>query len=71
MKYNLRTVKAYLLREDFQRLWTCQTPGWADRFLKERTQRAMRSRIGAGICPQIPLRRQKIWHWWRMLGVLY
>lgn len=45
LKYNLRTVKAYLLREDFQRLWAYQTPGWADRFLKEWTQRAMRSRI--------------------------
>jgi transposase len=45
LKYNLRTVRAYLLREDFQRLWEYEVPGWANRFLNEWTQRAMRSRI--------------------------
>ena len=26
---NLRTVRAYLLKEDFQRFWTYSSPAWA------------------------------------------
>jgi transposase len=42
---NLKTVRAYLLKEDLQRLWSYATPGWAGRFLDEWCQRTMRSRI--------------------------
>lgn len=45
LKYNLRTVRSYLLREDFQRFWTYQYAGWARRFLREWCKRTMRSRI--------------------------
>jgi transposase len=45
VKYNLRSVRSYLLREDFQRFWTYQYPGWARRFLREWCTRTMRSRI--------------------------
>jgi transposase len=45
LRYNLRTVRAYLMREDFQRSWTYQYPGWARRFLRGWCTRAMRSRI--------------------------
>jgi transposase len=45
VKYNLRSVKSYLLREDFQRFWTYQYPGWARRFLREWCTRTMRSKI--------------------------
>jgi hypothetical protein len=34
LKYNLRTVRAYRMREDFQRFWTYQYPGWARRCLR-------------------------------------
>ncbi len=34
-KYNLRTVRAYLLREDFQRFWEYRGPAWAGKFLDE------------------------------------
>jgi transposase len=44
LKYNLRTVRAYLLREDFQRFWEYRGPSWAGRFLDEWTRRVMRSR---------------------------
>ena len=30
---NLRTVRAYLLKEDFQRFWTYSSPTWAGKFL--------------------------------------
>ena len=43
LKYNLRTVRAYLLREDFQRFWEYMSPAWAGKFLDEWTARVMRS----------------------------
>ena len=45
LKYNLRTVKAYLMREDFNRFWTYTSPTWASKFLREWCARAKRSRI--------------------------
>jgi transposase len=45
LKYNLRTVRAYLLREEFQRLWEYRSAWWAGKFLDERTGRVMRSRL--------------------------
>jgi transposase len=45
LKYNLRSVRAWLLREDFQRFWDYSTPGWAARFLDEWCRRTMRSKL--------------------------
>jgi transposase len=45
LRYNLRSVKAYLLREDFQYFWTYASPHWAGVFLDRWCKRAMRSRI--------------------------
>lgn len=45
LKYNLRTVKAYLMREDFNRFWTYKSPTWASKFLREWCTRAKRSQI--------------------------
>lgn len=42
---NLKTVRAYLLKEDLQQLWSYATPGWAGRFLDEWCRRTMRSRL--------------------------
>jgi transposase len=45
LKYNLRSVRSHLSREDFQRLWTYQHAGWAKRFLHDWCTRTMRSKI--------------------------
>ena len=45
LRYNLRTVRAYLLKEDFQFFWSYLRPGWAGRFLDRWCTRVMRSRI--------------------------
>ena len=45
MKYNLRSVKAYLMREDFQRFWTYTSATWASKFLHEWCHRTNRSRL--------------------------
>ena len=33
LRYNLRSVRAYLLKEDFNQLWEYVSPAWADKFL--------------------------------------
>src|SRR5471030_731242 len=45
LRYNLKTVRAYLLKEDFQQLWEYDSPTWAAKFLDDWCQQAMRSRI--------------------------
>jgi len=45
LKYNLQSVRAYLLKEDFQQFWEYVSPAWADKFLDRWTKRVMKSRI--------------------------
>lgn len=45
LKYNLQTVRAYLLKEQFQHFWSYNSPTWAGKFLDEWTTLVMRSRI--------------------------
>jgi len=45
LRYNLRTVRAYLLKEDFQQFWKCNSPTWAGMFLDFWCGQTMRSRI--------------------------
>jgi transposase len=43
--YNLKSVRAYLLKEEFQLFWEYDSPAWAAKFLDAWCTRAMRSRI--------------------------
>lgn len=45
LRYNLKSVRSYLLREDFQRFWEYTSPGWAGKFLDQWCTRTLRSRI--------------------------
>lgn len=45
LKMNLRTVRAYLLREQFQKFWEYRSPGWAGKFLDQWYHAATYSRI--------------------------
>jgi len=45
LRYNLKTVRAYLLKEAFQQLWDYNSPTWAGKFLDEWCRQVMRSRI--------------------------
>jgi transposase len=70
LKYNLRTVRAYLLREEFQRLWEYTSGWWAGRFLDEWTGRVMRSRLEPmkKIARSIRAHRALILNWFRARG---
>jgi transposase len=45
LKYNLRSVRAYLHKEDLQQLWEYESPVWAGKFLREWITRVLRSRL--------------------------
>lgn len=42
---NLRTIRAWLLKEEFERFWTYSSATWAKKFLKQWATQAMRSRL--------------------------
>jgi transposase len=42
---NLRTIRAYLLKEEFQFFWEYLSPAWAEKFMDTWCNKAMRSRI--------------------------
>jgi len=46
LKYNLKSVRAYLLKEDFQGFWEYVSPHWAGKYLDRWCTRVMRSKIG-------------------------
>jgi transposase len=70
LKYNLRTVRAYLLREDFQRFWEYRSPAWAGKFLDEWTRRVMRSRLEPmkKVARTLRNHRPLILNWFRAKG---
>jgi transposase len=45
LRYNLKSVRAYLLKEAFQQLWDYNSPFWAGKFLDQWCRQVMRSRI--------------------------
>ena len=45
LKYNLKSVRAYLLKEDFDAFWEYVSPEWAGKFLDRWCTRVMRSKI--------------------------
>jgi len=45
LQYNLKSVRAYLLKEDFNGFWEYVSPAWAGKFLDRWCTRVMRSRI--------------------------
>jgi transposase len=45
LRYNLRSVRAYLLKEYFQLFWNYDSPTWAGKFLDQWCTDVMRSRI--------------------------
>ncbi len=72
LKYNLRSVRAYLHREDFQRFWEYQSPGWAGKFLDEWCGRVMRSRLEPlkKVARSLRKHRPLLLNWFRAKGTM-
>jgi transposase len=72
LKYNLKSVRSYLLREDFQRFWEYVSPSWAGRFLDQWCTRTLRSRIEPmrKIVYSLREHRALILNWFRARGTV-
>jgi len=72
LKYNLQSVRSYLMREDFQQFWEYISPGWAGRFLDQWCTRAMRSKIEPmkKIARSLRAHRALIMNWFRAKGTI-
>ena len=45
LQCNLRTIRAYLLKEEFQLFWEYVSPAWAAKFMEQWCTKALRSRL--------------------------
>ena len=72
LDYNLKTVRAYLCREEFQRFWEYRSAGWAGKFLDEWTSRVMRSRLEPlkKVARSLRSHRELLLNWFRAKGQL-
>jgi transposase len=72
LAYNLRAVRAYLLKEEFQFFWTYLSPTWAGRFLDRWCTQTMRSRLQPMQKVARMLRRHRplLLNWFRAKGTI-
>jgi transposase len=72
LQYNLRTVRAYLLKEDFQFFWSYVSPYWAGEFLDRWCTRTLRSRLEPmkKIARSLRAHRPLLLNWFRAKGAL-
>jgi transposase len=72
LQYNLRTVRAYLLKEDLQGLWDYVSPHWAGKFMDAWCSRVMRSRLEPmkRVARMLRSHRPLILNWFRARGAI-
>lgn len=70
LTYNLRTLRAYLLKEEFQLFWEYVSPAWAEKFMDQWCKKVMRSRIEPmkKIARTIRTHRPLILNWFEARG---
>ena len=70
LQYNLKAVRAYLLREQFNQLWSYLSPFWAGKFLDQWCTQVMRSRIEPmkKVARSVRKHRTLILNWFRAKG---
>jgi transposase len=72
LRYNLKSVKAHLLREAFQRFWEYTRPAAADKFIESWIAEAMRSRLEPmkKVASSLQRHRHLILNWFRAGGTI-
>lgn len=72
LRYNLRSVRAYLLKEDFQQFWGYTSPTWAGKFLDSWTRQVMYSRLDPmkKVARMLRSHRELILNWFRVKGTV-
>ena len=72
LHYNLRAVRSYLLREEFQYFWAYVSPTWAGRFLDRWCTKVLRARIAPmqKVARMLRAHRPLLLNWFRAKGTL-
>jgi transposase len=72
VQYNLKSIRSYLLKEEFQLLWSYISPYWAGRFLDAWCTKTLRSKIEPMKKVARMLRRHRplLLNWFRAKGQL-
>ena len=72
VQYNLKSIRAYLLKEDFQFFWDYKRAGWAGRFLDKWCTKTMRSRLEPmkEIAKMLRRHRSLILNWFKARDVI-
>ena len=72
LKYNLKAVRAYLLKEDFQGFWDYVSPALAGKFLDRWCTRSMRSRLVPmkRVARMLRRHRELLLNWFRARGTI-
>ena len=72
LRWNLRTVRAYLLKEQLQLFWEYVSPAWAGRFLDGWCTKAMRSRLEPmkRVAKMLRAHRALLLNWFRAKGTI-
>ncbi len=70
LRYNLKTVRSYLLKEEFQQFWFYRSPFWAGEFLDKWCTKTMRSKIEPmkKMARQLRRHRPLLLNWFRAKG---
>lgn len=70
LRHKLRSVKGYLLREDFQRFWQYRSITWAEKFLYDWTKRTMYSKLEPmkKVARMLRNHKELILNWFRAEG---
>jgi transposase len=72
LRYNLRSVRSHVMKEDFQRFWDYVYPACAGKFLDEWCTRALRSRLEPmkKVARMLRDKRELVLNWFRAEGKL-
>ena len=70
VRYNLKSVRSYLLKEEFQLFWLYQSPYWAGRYMDKWCTKTMRSKIEPMKKVARMLRRHRplLMNWFKVKG---
>ena len=71
LQYNLKSVKAFLLKLEFEKFWRYKSPYWAEVFLDRWIYKVMRSRIEPmkGVAKMLRNHKPLILNWFKVKGV--
>jgi transposase len=70
LRHNLKTVRSYLLKEDFQFFWNYLSPYWAGRFLDQWCTRTLQSKLEPmkRVARMLRSHRELLLNWFRAKG---